>query len=185
MADEFISFEKVLKELQLQEAQLKKLVSEGEIRAFRDQDKMKFRKEDIDRFRKKGDDLPTIEAPSGELTEELFGDDDGGGDVGMVTQQISDKSFLEEDSGVEPIELDEAPAARGSDARLAAAAARPRPKAKPVAAESMTEGMGIRIALVVGTLITLFAVFVVIDAARVHPTGLSSGIKDMMTDMMK
>jgi hypothetical protein len=183
VADEFISFEKVLKELQLQEAQLKKLVSEGEIRAFRDQDKMKFRKEDIERFRKKGDDLPTIEAPSGELTEELFGDDDGGGEVGMVTQQISDKSFLDEDGGVEPIELDESP--RGTEAKLAAAAARPRPMKKAIVAEPATEGLGIRIALVVGTLITLFAAFVAIDAARVHPTQFSSGVRDMMADMMK
>lgn len=183
MADDFISFEKVLKELQLQEAQLKKLVSEGEIRAFRDQDKMKFRKEDIDRFRKKADDLPTIEAPSGELTEELFGDDDGGGDVGMVTQQISDKSFLEEDAGVEPIELDESP--RGTDAKMAAAAARPRPIKKAQQAEEASEGMGVRVCLVLGAAIMLFAVIVALDAAQVQPSGFSRGFMKMMENMTK
>ena len=34
MSKDFYSFEKVLRELQMQEEELKKLVSEGEIRAF-------------------------------------------------------------------------------------------------------------------------------------------------------
>ncbi len=53
MSDEFLSFEKAMAMLHFEESDLKKLVSEGEIRAFRDQDKMKFRREDIERFRKR------------------------------------------------------------------------------------------------------------------------------------
>ena len=45
--DDFVSFEKALRDLSMQSAELKKLVSEGEIRAFRDGQSMKFKREDI------------------------------------------------------------------------------------------------------------------------------------------
>ena len=45
--EDFLSFEKALRELKMRSEELKKLVSEGEIRAFRDGESMKFRKEDI------------------------------------------------------------------------------------------------------------------------------------------
>ncbi len=41
------SFDEVLKELDMDEDELKRLVSEGQIRAFRDEDRMKFRAEDV------------------------------------------------------------------------------------------------------------------------------------------
>ncbi|WP_372371465.1 hypothetical protein [Candidatus Uabimicrobium sp. HlEnr_7] len=63
---EYYSFEKVLKELQMEEDELKRLVSEGEIRAFRDEDKMKFKKSDIDGLKKGRMTEPTIILPSGE-----------------------------------------------------------------------------------------------------------------------
>ncbi|MEK7487690.1 MAG: hypothetical protein AABZ60_25450 [Planctomycetota bacterium] len=65
MAMEYYSFEKVLKELLIDEDELKRLVSEGEIRAFRDEDKMKFKKTDIDGLRKGRMTEPTIILPSG------------------------------------------------------------------------------------------------------------------------
>jgi len=63
---DYYSFERVLKELQIEEDELKRLVSEGEIRAFRDEDKMKFRKSDIDGLKKGRMTEPTIILPSGE-----------------------------------------------------------------------------------------------------------------------
>ena len=39
-SEDFLSFEKALRELQLRSEELKKLVSEGEIRAYRDGDSM-------------------------------------------------------------------------------------------------------------------------------------------------
>ncbi len=77
MADDFYSFEKTLRELGLTEEQLKKAVSEGEIRAFRDESSMKFKKEDIDRHKKalaNGRSTFIEEQPTGEFYEELFGD---------------------------------------------------------------------------------------------------------------
>jgi len=47
-SDEFYTFEEALRELKIYEDDLKKMVSEGEIRAFKDEDKMKFKKEDIE-----------------------------------------------------------------------------------------------------------------------------------------
>ena len=45
---EFYSFDEALKELRLKEEELKRLVSEGEIRAFREGDTMKLRKADVE-----------------------------------------------------------------------------------------------------------------------------------------
>ena len=108
MAQDFYSFEKALRELHMEEEELKRLVSEGEIRAFRDQEKMKFKKEDIERFKKErgkdviealdeagkgSSDIPTVSAAS-ELPEELVFDEDDAADqqVGMETAPIADDS---------------------------------------------------------------------------------------------
>ena len=45
---EFYTFDEVIKQLNIDEQKLKRLVSEGEIRAFREGDEMKFKKSDID-----------------------------------------------------------------------------------------------------------------------------------------
>ncbi len=45
---EFYTFDEVLKYLQIPETKLKRLVSEGEIRAFREGDEMKFRRADVE-----------------------------------------------------------------------------------------------------------------------------------------
>ena len=45
---EFYTFDEVLKQLQIDEGRLKRLVSEGEIRAFREGDQMRFKRTEID-----------------------------------------------------------------------------------------------------------------------------------------
>jgi len=82
-SDDFLSFEKALRELKMRSEELKKLVSEGEIRAFRDGDSMKFRREDIAALSVKAD---------GE--SELSFADSLEDDTGMVTEQISDEDTL-------------------------------------------------------------------------------------------
>lgn len=64
MADYF-SFEDVLGELALDEDELKRMVSEGELRAFRDENKMKFRKDDVESLKKGRVTEPTIILPAG------------------------------------------------------------------------------------------------------------------------
>ena len=63
MADYF-SFDEVLGELDLSEDDLKRMVSEGELRAFRDENKMKFKREDVQHLRKGHVSEPTIILPS-------------------------------------------------------------------------------------------------------------------------
>lgn len=111
-SEDFLSFEKALRELQLRSEELKKLVSEGEIRAYRDGDSMKFRAEDIE----------SLSSQSEGDTKLSFADslED---DTGMVTEQISDEdTLLAEDDIVE--EAPRRPAAR-SAARTPARAAAP------------------------------------------------------------
>ena len=82
-SEDFLSFEKALRELQLRSEELKKLVSEGEIRAYRDGDSMKFR----------ADDIASLNSQSEGDTKLSFADslED---DTGMVTEQISDEDTL-------------------------------------------------------------------------------------------
>lgn len=85
--EDFLSFEKALRELKMRSEELKKLVSEGEIRAFRDGESMKFRKEDIAAITAKA---------KGE--EELTFADSLEDDTGMVTEQLSaDDTLLADD----------------------------------------------------------------------------------------
>lgn len=65
--DEFFSFEDVLKELKLNEEELNRMVSEGAIRAFRQEDKIKFKKEDINGIKKNIITEPTVILPADEL----------------------------------------------------------------------------------------------------------------------
>lgn len=57
---EYMSFEDVLKELTIDEEELKKLVSQGELRGFRDGTSMKFKKEDVVNLKKGRETEPTI-----------------------------------------------------------------------------------------------------------------------------
>ncbi len=49
---EYESFEDALKDLGVNEDELKRMVSEGSLRAYRDNDKMKFRKDDIENLKR-------------------------------------------------------------------------------------------------------------------------------------
>jgi hypothetical protein len=62
--DDFLSFEDVLRELKVSENELNKMISEGEIRAFRSEDKIKFKKNEIDGMRKEHITEPTVAIPS-------------------------------------------------------------------------------------------------------------------------
>lgn len=60
MIPEFYSFDEVLKELQVEREELQKLVEDGEIKAYREGDKIKFLQEEINDFKSSRMDLPTI-----------------------------------------------------------------------------------------------------------------------------
>jgi hypothetical protein len=88
--EDFLSFEKALRELKMRSEELKKLVSEGEIRAYRDGDSMKFRREDI-----------TTLGSKAEGDTKLSFADSLEDDTGMVTEQISDEDTLLAEDDVE------------------------------------------------------------------------------------
>ena len=96
--DDFVSFEKALRDLKLQSEELKKLVSEGEIRAFRDGQSMKFRKEDVNALSRES---------SGE--DELVLADALEDDTGMVTEELSEEDTLLVEDDLEDMD-DDAPA---------------------------------------------------------------------------
>ena len=103
MADYF-SFEDVMSELELSEEDLKRMVSEGELRAFRDENKMKFKKEDVEGLKKGRITEPTIILPStpgGGTTDETVLDLD----IGEETNALADTALGGEGDSGETSEL--------------------------------------------------------------------------------
>ena len=182
MSQDFFSFERVLRELAMEEEELKKLVSEGEIRAFRDQDKMKFKREDVERFKRshgEGEGDETLEEE--DLPEELvFDEDDADQEVGMATAAISDDSFLEEEDA--PLELEEAePEATSRRSRVSTTTAARRPRVV-VEEEAATEGPVWMAALMICAALLIFGLFVGMDAVRAQPSGLTEGIANWVRE---
>jgi len=109
--DDFVTFEKALRELNLRSEELKKLVSEGEIRAFRDGDSMKFKREDLDTL---------VSTEDGE--DELAFADALEDDTGMVTEELSDEDTLlaDDDLDDEVIAVAASPTRRSTTTRAPA-----------------------------------------------------------------
>jgi excisionase family DNA binding protein len=60
MPGDFYTFDEVLRVLQIDEDELKRLISQGELRGIRDGAQIKFRKADVDRLRTMRESEPTI-----------------------------------------------------------------------------------------------------------------------------
>lgn len=192
---EFYSFDEVLKRLKIDDQRLKKLVSEGEIRAFREGAEMKFRKADIDTMDRtrpvagSEDATAAIDLSAGghagqseTLTDDLIfdeGDDVGSKEAGMATAEISSQdTFVDEGVGMstEPLEVDEeatqevAPTGKKGGKPKQQAASKPRARAE--ADEKPTE-VAWCAALAFGALVLIGGVFVTWDVARSDQTGAS------------
>jgi hypothetical protein len=184
---DYYSFEEVLRNLELEEDDLKRLVSAGEIRAFRDKDTMRFKAEDIERLRSDqgkdielddldldlDDDLELDVEPAGAEHDVLLLDEDEAGDDELVLETASSGDVEELDLGGEAAEE---PAggrgrARGGRAKAGGTAAAGRRPARAAAPEAEgSEGAGMLAALVIGIVILIFANFVVFDAVVGHGT---------------
>lgn len=94
--EEFFSFEQALDHLRLKEEELRRLVSEGEIRAFRDGETMKLRKRDVEEL---GRELMGGEVIDlGDADEDLVFEDDGDlVDPGMATEELTAADTLVEE----------------------------------------------------------------------------------------
>ena len=95
---DFYDFDEALDRLGLEAEELKRLVSEGEIRAFRDGDSMRLRAEDVEGLRRGIDEGAFLEDDAEDMTEELvFEDGLGDDDLGMATTQLSEEETLLEE----------------------------------------------------------------------------------------
>jgi len=187
---EFYSFDEALKQLRLKEEELKRLVSEGEIRAFREGGTMKLRRTDVESLRSELSGGEVVDL--GEVKEELVFEDDIEGEAGMATQEISDvetildepveeasetvpEISIEEPAGEEEVTEEPAPAAptkaTALSARAQRGAARPLPEI-----EEPAEPVLARAALVATALLLLLALPLVLSASGGVPSGIAAAI---------
>jgi len=192
MADEFYDFDKALNELKMEEEELKRLVSAGEIRAFRSKGQMKFRKEDIEKLRETG---APLEIESEEtLTDELVFDE---GDQlsleeeeGMATAKIDEQDTLI-DEELPEIESDISDLEMEPD--LAAAPRRPTTKAPTRRATRVTrlrEAHEARKAasplfvavMILTSVLMLYGVIFLANVANTNNTGMTQGVAEFMVN---
>jgi len=185
---EFYSFDEVLKRLKIDEQRLKKLVSEGEIRAFREGAEMKFRKMDIDNMDRtrpvagSEDATAAVDLSAGgvqqseTLTDDLIfdeGDDVGNKEAGMATAEISSQdTFVDEGVGMstEPLEVDGADAGAGAKKRgpksVSAAPTTRTTRTSRMDEEEAPVETGWAVALALSGMVLLGAIFVTWDVAK-------------------
>ena len=183
--DQFFSFEEALKELRLKEEELKRLVSEGEIRAFREGETMKLRRADVENLRSElsGGDVVDL----GEVKEELVFEDDALSDAGMATQEIG--LSTEEISGVETVldEPIETIQARDDDtlvdeeaaAALAGAGAARRNIPKVEEEPEEYEGAGMRALILVTSLILILGIPLCLSISSSSFGGVAESLANM------
>jgi excisionase family DNA binding protein len=175
---DFFSFDKALDMLSLDEDDLKRLISAGEIRAFRDGSKMRLRAEDVDRVAK---DLGAVgESDAGEVLEvEEIGFD---GDDGMVTTQLSEEDTLLDDGfDLEEVEMEEESAPARS-ARGAGRASAGRAAAAAPAAETVQESTGMLFATILTTAVLVYGVAFVFAALDARSTGLTDAVVEKFAE---
>lgn len=182
---EFYSFDEALKQLRLKEEELKRLVSEGEIRAFREGGTMKLRRTDVESLRTELSGGEVVDM--GEVKEELVFEDDVPEETGMATQEISDvETILDEpvvevsevapeisigEAGTE-VEVEEEPEeAEAAPAR----AARSAPRAAPEV-EQPSEPSLVRAAVLVTCLLLLLALPLCLSSMGGVPSGVAGAI---------
>lgn len=178
MADDFYSFDEALEELKLKEEELKRLVSEGEIRAFRKGDTMKLRRADVETLRAELDgDLVDL----GDGADELVFEDetDLGGDTGMATQELDVETLV--DDGVEEVaelELDdiEDTGSRRSSTRSGSAPIKRQSAVAAATAEAEEEPGWVKGAAIATALVLFLSMPVVVSLLTGNASGLAKGI---------
>lgn len=187
--DQFFSFEEALKELRLKEEELKRLVSEGEIRAFREGDTMKLRRADVETLRHELSGGEVVDL--GDVEEELVFEDDVLADAGMATQEIGmateELSGAETivDDGIEDVGVieDEAPAvrSRAEDVDDEAIAAAPLQRRIAIVEEvpEEYEGAGMRALLLVTSVVLLVSIPLCLAVS----SGVFSGVARSLSGM--
>ena len=176
---EFFSFEEALNQLNLKEEELKRLVSEGEIRAFREGDTMKLRRADVESLKKEL--MPGEVVDMGGAGEDLvFEDDLEVEDTGMATEQIAEMDTLLEEEGVEDVgevALEEETLEElGDEDELVAG---PVVRRGAATDEAPGEGMLMRAVTILTGLVLLFALPVVIGLSTDSPSSMASSLAEL------
>lgn len=172
MAEEYIGFEEALRRLKLEDAQLKRLISENEIKAYRDSGSMKLKKDDVDRLRDR--------LTGGGQTEELVFEDDDANEPGMATVPLSDAPTMTERPSKRPTQAAK-PASAPTKKTPAAEKPAPAPRRKKeVIVETGGEPAWIKALLVVSVLLMVVAVFTAFDNVNGHAGSISSALPGVL-----
>ena len=181
MTQDFFSFDEALGELNLKEEELKRLVSEGEIRAFREGDTMKLRRGDVESLKSElmGGEVVDV----GDVGDELvFEDDLELEETGMATEEISDMdTLLEEDvEDVGEVELEaEEPLVISDEAEEELApAARRAPKAAAIVEDAPEEPLYLRAVAMLTAMVLLGALPVMLSVSGDDPGAIAQWISD-------
>ena len=168
--EDTFSFQEALNELHLEEEELKRLVSEGEIRAFREGEDMRLRKEDVQSLRS-------------ELGGDIAFEDEDFADAGMATEEISAADTLIEDieeiEEIEEIEggeeLEELEELEEDDIPVAAA----------IPVDEPFEGVGMRVLMIATSVVLILGLplFMAIHSGQVG--GIARGIAGMLVPELK
>ncbi len=167
---EFLSFEEALRELRLKEEELKRLVSEGEIRAFRDGETVKLRRKDVDDLRSElsGGEVVDLGA---QAAEELVFEDDTDLDAGMATEEIPEADTILEESVEEVAEVAEEEPVEDEEPELVGAGASARTElAEPY------EGGAARAAMMLTFVVLVLGLPLALALSRGVATNLAKGI---------
>jgi excisionase family DNA binding protein len=171
---DFYSFDEALNQLNLKEEELKRLVSEGEIRAFREGDTMKLRRSDVENLKKElmGGEVVDLGGPGEDL---VFEDDLELEETGMATEEISDMdTLLEEDvEDVGEVALEEEVVEEVVEEEEEPVVAVRR---TTVVAEEPDEGMFVRTVAILTCVMLLFTVPILAGISRGAPSELATKI---------
>ena len=178
MAEEFYNFDEALNQLNLKEEELKRLVSEGEIRAFREGDKMKLRRNDVESLKSElmGGDVVDLGSPGEEL---VFEDDLEEDETGMATEEISEMDTLLEDDveDVGEVELEDEPELVAADAVVASTAV----SRMEGPTDEDPEGVAMRALAILTTVLMILAVPVLMAISTGKSGGLAVSIAGLFT----
>jgi excisionase family DNA binding protein len=178
---DFFSFDEALNQLNLREEELKRLVSEGEIRAFREGDTMKLRRADVETLKKElmGGEVVDLGGSGEDL---VFEDDLELEETGMATEEISDMdTLLEEDvedvgevalETEEVVELEEEVDADGEPVAVTSV----RRTTTVAAVEEPDEGMFMRAVAILTAVVLLMAIPVVAGITLDSPSSMATSI---------
>ena len=179
---EFYSFDEALKQLRLKEDELKRLVSEGEIRAFREGETMKLRRSDVESLRSELSGGEVVDL--GDVKEELVFEDDAIlEEAGMATQEIGDVETIldepvEEVSEIAIEEEVEVEQAVEAEEGVRAASSRTSPRVTEVVqeVEGPSEPGLVLVALFATSLVLLLALPVCLSAGGGKASGVAAAI---------